>query len=76
MTKFTDDERMILRSKFGTAYVAIQENYKDRDVVEVTSEMISAVLSLGLFVGRKSGIDKAGAIRAVLQAVEDEYRDA
>lgn len=50
------EERLELRGLLVRAYMAVQNEYEDRDADELMPEMVAALASLTVFIGRMSGL--------------------
>jgi hypothetical protein len=50
----TDDERGEFRRKLGAAVLAIQDEYKDREPLEIIPELIAALMSLAVHVAKNN----------------------
>jgi hypothetical protein len=71
----TPQQRTVLRSKIGAAYLTVQNEYRKDGITpeEFMPEVIGVLLSLTAMLAKKSGLDRAKVNQVVELALKDEF---
>jgi hypothetical protein len=71
----TEEERKVLIAKVSAAYLGVQHHYQETyAAADIMPELISAMLSLSLFLARTSaGLSRPHIEVAIKAALDEEY---